>query len=100
MSKHSDWDFSQDAPPSGLSAPVQALWWIGKGDWQLGPAWEQAHEICQTREGDMAHDWVHALAHWIEGDEFNSGYWYRRAGQDRVSEDAKVEWSHILNQLG
>ncbi len=48
----------------------------------LGPEWEKAHELCQMQEGDLAHDRVHALAHWIEGDESNASYWYRRTGPE------------------
>jgi hypothetical protein len=39
--------------------------------------WEEAHEIAQSREGHPDYDRVHALLHRIEGDDFNSRYWYR-----------------------
>lgn len=94
-----DWDFTEDQPPGGLSGPVAALWWLAKGGWKTGTAWENAHELSQNGEGTMAGDWVHGLAHWIEGDEGNSNYWYRRAGQSRFSVNAEQEWAHILNQL-
>jgi hypothetical protein len=96
---HEDWDLNATGPPDNLSDPATALWWLGKGNWQLGDAWENAHELCQRAEGTSASDWVHALAHWIEGDEFNSSYWYRRAGKRRVSEDARQEWKHILGEI-
>ena len=97
--KYDDLDFAADAPSDDLSGPVTALWWLAKGGWKTGEAWETAHDLCQLHEGTMAYDWIHALAHWIEGDRFNSDYWYRRAGQQRVSQDAKEEWAHILGQL-
>jgi len=96
---HSRWKFEAAGPPDGLSDPVAALWWLGKGDWQLGEAWETAHELCQRAEGAQAHDWVHALAHWIEGDAPNAGYWYRRCGQERSSADAREEWTYILERI-
>lgn len=89
-----------NAPPDGVSNPVAALWWLAKGDLQLGAAWETAHELCQSQEGDKAHDWVHALAHMIEDDQWNADYWYRRAGEDRKSDDLQAEWDHILAALG
>ena len=88
-----------DMPPSDASEPVAALWWLAKGEWKTGPEWERAHSICQGAEGEKAHDWVHALAHWIEGDGPNSDYWYRRAGEARVHETPQREASHILNHL-
>lgn len=92
-------DLDRETPPDGLPAPVEALWWMAKGGWTTGPEWEQAHEICQRAEGEKAHDWVHALAHWVEGDRANSDYWYRRAGEPRIHDDAMTEARHILSRL-
>lgn len=97
--KELQWDIAQALPPETMSEPLQALWWLAKGDWQLGAEWDRAHEICQRHEGSMEYDWVHALAHWIEGDSFNSGYWYRRSGQTRTSDNAREEWQHIVSIL-
>lgn len=84
--------------PVGLSAPLQALWWLKKGDLAIGPEWRTAHELCQQDEGDYAHDLVHALAHWIEGDMSNAGYWYRQVGETRASTIAE-EWDRIAAKL-
>jgi hypothetical protein len=84
--------------PSGLSPPLQALWWLRKGGFAMGPEWKKAHEICQSREGDHAHDLVHALAHWIEGDASNSAYWYRRTGETRAA-TIEQEWQRIAGRL-
>ncbi len=54
-------------PTIHLSPPQQALWWLKKGGFKLGPEWDKAHAICQTAEGTFEYDLVHALAHWIEG---------------------------------
>ncbi|QHQ37297.1 hypothetical protein GO499_05250 [Algicella marina] len=78
---------------------MRALWWLRKGGLRMGPEWEEAHAICQTAEGTPAYDRVHALAHWIEGDRFNSDYWYRRSGTERVSEDPAHEWAAQVADL-
>ncbi len=87
------------APPEGVSPPLQALWWVGKGDLMPGPELERAHAICQAREGEREHDLVHALVHRIEGDTSNSDYWYRRAGGRFVGPDLAAEWARIAAAL-
>jgi len=74
-----------DAPPLGLSVPLQALWWSGKG------RWEQAHELAQSVE-DREGAWVHAHLHRVEGDLANASYWYRRAGRDVCTTTIDAEW--------
>lgn len=85
---------SQSAdPPVGLSEPLQALWWDGRGDW------ERAHETCQA--GDSAdHAWVHAYLHRKEGDEGNARYWYSRAGQKPPEGlTLEQEWAGLAAEL-
>lgn len=65
------------APPPAL---VDALARLAADGFAMGPAWEQAHALAQSREGEPTHDRLHALLHRIEGDAGNAGYWYRRAG--------------------
>ncbi|MFL9609491.1 hypothetical protein ACKF11_05340 [Methylobacillus sp. Pita2] len=43
----------------------------------LNDDWDAAHEIAQDSNEVVAH-WIHAVLHKIEGDEWNSRYWYRR----------------------
>lgn len=81
-----------------LSAPLRALWWLRKGGLKMGPEWQKAHELCQLDEGNRAHDLVHALAHWIEGDDANAAYWYRRVG-DRRAATVADEWHRIAALL-
>jgi hypothetical protein len=88
------------APPAGLTPPQEALWWLAKGRFAPGPAWERAHAICQTQEGEPAHDLVHALAHWIEGDLGNAEYWWRRAGSRRMTDAPQAEWARIAAEFG
>ena len=63
-----------DHPSSDLSAPLQAMWWAKKGDW------ERAHSIAQEVH-DPSGSWVHAYLHRVEGDLGNASYWYARRGQ-------------------
>lgn len=84
--------------PQGITAPQQALWWLRKGGYAIGPEWQRAHELCQQQEGDYAHDAVHALAHWIEGDAGNTAYWYRRTGEQRAV-SIEAEWERLAAKL-
>ncbi|POF34454.1 hypothetical protein [Roseibium marinum] len=99
MSSQTPMDFSPAEPPADLSPPRQALWWLKKGGLTLGPQWERAHEICQSREGDMPHDWVHGLCHLIENDPGNAAYWFRRAGKPVESRDVDALWEEIAASI-
>jgi hypothetical protein len=85
--------------PKNMSKPLQALWFIRKGKFQVGPEWEQAHAIVQAQEGVFEFDWVHALLHWIEADMGNADYWYRRSGRKRATASVSAEWQHIAAEL-
>jgi len=79
-------------PPDGLSVPLQALWWDGKGDWA------RAHELVdelETRDG-MA---VHAYLHRKEGAEGNADYWYQRAGKGFHRPALEDEWIALVEGL-
>lgn len=93
-----EWDMAGSLP-EGLSPPLQALWWLRKGGFAVGPEWERAHAICQSHEGEPAHDLAHAVAHLVEGDLFNADYWFRRAGHARRSDQAEAEWRWVAAEL-
>jgi hypothetical protein len=80
-------------PPQGLSAPLEALWWAAKGDWN------KAHVIVQPKVGpDVA--WVHAYLHRLDGGEIgNAAYWYRRADRPFAKGSSEVEWEQIVAEL-
>jgi hypothetical protein len=84
---------SNAAPESGLAAPLAALWWAAKGNW------DAAHKIVQD-EGDANSAWVHAYLHRVEGDLGNAGYWYRQAGQPVAKDSLESEWERIASALG
>ncbi len=44
----------------------------------LSGDWHKAHEIVQRDEHDPVACWIHAVLHKIEGDAWNSRYWYAR----------------------
>lgn len=76
-------------PPAGLSPAAQALWLCEAG------RWDEAHHIAQDIHTPLG-SWVHALLHLIEGDEWNAGYWFSRAGKPAVSRaDIATEWEKI-----
>jgi hypothetical protein len=91
--------FSNAGPHADLIPPQKALWWLKKGGLMMGPEWEKAHAICQQDEGNPSYDIVHALAHWIEGDESNAAYWYRRAGGGQKAATIAEEWERVLAQV-
>ena len=47
-------------------------------DLALKDEWDAAHEIVQDLSDPIA-CWKHAVLHKIEGDAFNSRYWYARS---------------------
>ncbi len=69
------------------------------GNCEMGPQWEIAHNIAQAHEGQAAFDRIHALVHRIEGDEFNAGYWYRRAGVDPAAGSLSDELTALKSEL-
>ena len=78
------------APAPTFSAPLAALWWAAKGDW------DKAHKIVQDEEtADAA--WVHAYLHRVEGDLGNAGYWYRRAAKPAAKDSLEAEWERIVS---
>src|SRR5258707_3413881 len=76
------------APALGLDAPLAALWWAAKGNW------DEAHKIAQD-EATAEGAWVHAYLHRVEGDLGNAGYWYRQAGQPVAKDSLDAECERI-----
>lgn len=99
MSEALQLDLSSSTPPADFSPPLKALWWLKKGYLKHGPEWERAHEICQSAEGELVHDWIHALCHLIEGDNGNAGYWFRRAGKTSHTNNAEQVWNEFASSL-
>jgi hypothetical protein len=68
-------------------------------DAALGGEWDRAHRIVQDLGGQIACR-IHAVLHKIEGDEWNSRYWYART-QSRYEDftDPKEELGAIRQEL-
>ena len=71
---------------------LRALWLAGHGDW------DRAHSIAQEMETTDA-AWVHAYLHRKEGDTFNAGYWYGRAGRAAFTGSLHAEWTALAAHL-
>jgi hypothetical protein len=80
------------APPPELAAPLAALWWAAKSNW------DAAHGIVQD-EDDANSAWVHGYLHRVEGDLGNAGYWYRRAGKPVAGGAIETEWEAIASAM-
>ncbi|MCP5049459.1 MAG: hypothetical protein GY940_19975 [bacterium] len=81
-----------DQPPSGVTGCLLSLWWDAKGDWT------KAHKTAQEIYTDDG-SWVHAYLHRKEGDEWNAGYWYNRAGKPHSRLSLEEEWTEIIEAL-
>ena len=66
----------------------------------LAGDWHQAHTIVQQDEHDPMACWIHAVLHKIEGDTWNSRYWYARTDHHyEERDDPLAELRAILDQL-
>lgn len=83
---------SHKAPPRALSAPLAALWWAKKGDW------DRAHSLVMD-EASAEAAWVHAYLHRVEGDLGNAQYWYGRARRPQPRGTLDAEWNAIVGDL-
>jgi hypothetical protein len=62
--------------------------------------WNKSHNIAQDYSDDTA-NWIHAVLHKIEGDVWNSKYWYARTTGKRYEDfsNANEELIAIQNSL-
>lgn len=82
-----------ESPPQQLPILLKALWYDKKGNW------ESAHDIAQSKEGTQGYDHLHAYLHRVEGDTWNAGYWYRRAGVEVYKGSLEDEWKALVLAL-
>jgi hypothetical protein len=76
-----------------LGRLIEAFDRLAAAGFTMGAEWQAVHEICQAHEGERPFDWGHAICHRIEGDDWNAGYWYRRAGRTRGEGTVAEEWA-------
>ncbi len=81
-----------ETPPADTSLALQAMWYDANGNW------DEAHAKAQEQD-DATGAWVHAYLHRVEGDEFNAGYWYRKAGRPHSHATLAEEWDEIVAEL-
>ena len=69
-------------------------------DAALAGDWQTAHEIAQDYSDNTA-NWIHAVLHKIEGDQFNSNYWYAKTTGKNFEDfsDANAELNAIKKSL-
>ena len=62
--------------------------------------WYGAHHIAQDYSDSTA-NWIHAVLHKIEGDEWNSKYWYAKTSGKQYADfsNANEELKAIQNSL-
>jgi hypothetical protein len=62
--------------------------------------WDKSHNIAQDYSDSTA-NWIHAVLHKIEGDVWNSKYWYARTAGKSYGDfsDADEELKAIQNSL-
>ncbi len=62
--------------------------------------WEKSHLIAQDYSDSTA-NWLHAVLHKIEGDKFNSNYWYAKTHGKKFEDfsDANAELIAIKTSL-
>jgi hypothetical protein len=66
----------------------------------LAGDWDGSHNIAQDYSDSIA-NWIHAVLHKIEGDVWNSKYWYARTAGKQYEDydDAQKELRVILELL-
>ena len=76
-------------PPKEWPEALQAMWWDAQGNW------EKSHDIAQEITSDLG-NWIHAYLHRKEGDEWNAGYWYQRAGRAFPKKTLEEEFKELV----
>ena len=66
----------------------------------LAGDWDKSHNVAQEYSDSTA-NWIHAVLHKIEGDEWNSQYWYARTAGKKYADfaDANAELLAIADEL-
>ncbi|MGI9550740.1 MAG: hypothetical protein ACR2MT_06030 [Aurantibacter sp.] len=80
---------SASTPLTNWPEGLKSMWYDSKNDW------EASHDIAQEMHNDLG-SWIHAYLHRKEGDEFNAGYWYRRAGKPFAKVSLEEEHQEIV----
>jgi hypothetical protein len=79
----------------GARAPEAAV----SGLLLLAGCWDESHQISQDISSPEGSYW-HAIAHRIEPDASNAGYWFRRVGDHPIFAELRRRSSEILQRSG
>lgn len=82
---------ANDKPGREWQVVLQSLWWDAKGDWR------RAHDLVDGSNAKNA-DAIHAYLHRKEGDEWNAGYWYRRAAKQFPQMSLEQEFRQLVEE--
>ncbi|CAM3488283.1 hypothetical protein ZORO111903_18005 [Zobellia roscoffensis] len=83
---------TESVPPVDWPEALKAMWFAGSDNW------EASHDIAQDMFNTMG-SWIHAYLHRVEGDKFNAGYWYRKAGKSYPNMSLEEEHQKITEYL-
>lgn len=79
--------------PADLSRELKVLWLDKRGDWS------GAHDLVDSAS-DPDGCWIHAYLHRVEGDDWNAGYWYNRAGKEKPDHlTLEEEWESLVEEF-
>ncbi|MDO6819254.1 hypothetical protein [Zobellia sp. 1_MG-2023] len=79
-------------PPTDWPDALKAMWFAATDNW------EASHDIAQDMFNETG-SWIHAYLHRVEGDKFNAGYWYRKAGKPFPNISLEQELQEITTNL-
>ena len=79
-------------PESDWSLGLKAMWFDATGDW------EASHDIAQEMHTNLG-SWIHAYLHRKEDDEWNAGYWYRKANKPFPKVPLDEEFQQLVTYL-
>ena len=80
----------KSTPPDHWPETLKSLWYDARGNW------EASHDIAQEVHSGMG-SWIHGYLHWKEGDRWNAGYWYRKAGRPFPEHSLEDEFEILLH---
>lgn len=83
---------NESGPSPSWPVPLQALWWDARGDWK------KAHQLADGLSTASGR-WVHAYLHRKEGDEWNAGYWYRKAAKPYPGIGLDAEFAELVRAM-
>lgn len=85
-------NITKDRQAQPVNPLLEAVWHLKNNHWQ------KSHDIVENSNSEDA-AWIHGLLHKQEGDEWNAGYWYSKAGINSPKVSLEVELEMIIEKL-